>query len=52
MGEDEQTIGRGYKKQGRILAALILLGAIAHYLDLKDIIAAGFLMVIGAITFV
>jgi hypothetical protein len=51
MGEDEQTIGKGYKKQGSMIVALVVLGAIAHYLDMKSVIAAGFLMVIGAISF-
>jgi hypothetical protein len=51
MGEDEQTIGRGYKKQGSMIVGLMVLGAIGHFLDLKDVVAAGFLMVIGAMSF-
>lgn len=51
MSEDEHVIAKGYKKQTGITLFIILAGFASTYLDLKYVVAAGCLIIFGAVTF-
>jgi hypothetical protein len=51
MAEDEHAIAAGYKKQVGVTVFIVIAACLSAYLDLKYVVAFGFVLTFGALTF-